>query len=176
MILFIIHFLLSNINKKTCHSLNFQKLISIIFYLLSVFEIYFYFNILRKNKYIMEKMYHFNHALLIVLIIFDLLFNGIVLIEVFSILNLFNSNKISNQEENVLNQNKIYNISQNNDIKEICPICYQDSNEYYIYHFINSFEEEYKYGCLKKSHFVCIECAKNKNLNLNVCVMCRHDI
>ena len=62
----------------------------------------------------------------------------------------------------------------NNDENQECPICYEKSDEYYIYHFFNNLPEDKKYkpGCLRYSHFICKKCADNKLINLNKCTLC----
>ena len=80
----------------------------------------------------------------------------------------------SNGIELTIINNSECNEYNNNDENQQCPICYQKSDEYYIYHFFDNFpeDEKYKPGCLKNSHFICKNCANNKLINLNKCVLC----
>jgi len=88
-----------------------------------------------------------------------------------------NSNiNIENTSE-VIDDEVIINDDLINDNEQICPICFESSDEYYIYHFYDNCDENLKYknGCLSKSHFVCKTCASNRNINLKKCVICRKD-
>ena len=77
-------------------------------------------------------------------------------------------------ELTIINNPECNEYNNNNDENQECPICYQKSDEYYIYHFFDNFPEDKKYkpGCLKNSHFICKNCANNKLINLNKCVLC----
>tara|TARA_Y100000589_G_C27059797_1_gene590814 strand:- start:310 stop:894 length:585 start_codon:yes stop_codon:yes gene_type:complete len=180
-------FLLKN-NRDTCKSEYFDKFCVVIFYFLSIAEMLLVISIdkiknnYKDNKFIQLITFDF---VPFVLLGVDMLVNGILLISILKIA-FYESNNISVQDNIQIFESKLFKVqtndiesgeielTDNNDENHECPICYEKSDEYYIYHFFDKLPDEKKYkpGCLKYSHFICKNCASNKLINLNKCVLC----
>ena len=126
---------------------------------------------------------------------FDIAINGLILILLFlKLVDNQSTKHIIYKSNEDLVKTKMFKVQPNiemvelnntidiemgeSDINQICPICHEKADEYYIYHFFDNYpkEKEYKAGCLQKSHFICLSCSKHNDIDLTKCVMCRKKI
>jgi len=126
-----------------------------------------------------------------ILIGIDITFNGLILLMIFIIsvnnqsinINYPSINQIDQKSNQELLETKMFKVQPDIEIGEldnnqVCPICQEKSDEYYIYHFFDNYPKEnyYKSGCLEKSHFICLACSKHNMIDLTKCVLCRKKI